>query len=880
MRRGLALLVALAALLSGSPSWAATHAQTLDRGWQLRLAPNDAHAARHPAAARWLSATVPGTVQTDLIAAGLTPDPYLGRNEAAIQWVGLADWQYRLRFRVDPSVQQRRHVDLVLDGLDTFAEVSLNGHRLLRADNMFRRWRVPAKAWLRDGENTLVVNVHSPIRRVQRWLKKQPYALPGEFDSAFGDEPKGRQSANYVRKAAYQYGWDWGPRIVTEGIWQPVRLEGWDRLRVADLHIAQPSVDADAAQLRAQVTVQTAAAGTVQVRVDALAPDGRRVARAARTLTLTTGRHTVDLPLTIAHPQRWYPAGYGAQPLYRFVAHVREGDGDDHVARRTTGLRRIELRQRKDRWGRSFAFVVNGIPVFAKGANLVPFDSFPPRVTTARMRRLLDDARAAHMNMLRVWGGGYYLPDAFYAMADRRGLLIWQDFMFGGAIPPYDAAFRANVRVEAEQQVRRLRDHPSIALWSGNNEVRTSWETWGDRLTFQRAISAAERTRIDQGMRTLFGRVLRDVVAREDVDVPYWPGSPFSAAGEPANADDSGDTHFWNVWSGDAAPIEDYLDVTPRFLSEYGLQSLPVMVTVRAFAGDGPLDAESPVLRAHQKYDGGNGNRRLLAYVKRNYGAPGDFADLVYLSQAMQAEGIRLAAEHLRASRPRTMGSLYWQLNDVWPGASWSSVDVYGRWKALQFAARRFYAPLLLAALRHHDVTRVTLVSDRLQPTPLRWRWRVMDFRGHVLRSGGGAVMAAPTSATPLARYTDAALLHGADPRTHMVVFELLEGQRTVARNLVFFGKPRTLQLPLPKLTVQWSRDADGAVLRLHTDTLARAVWIDVGDPDAVLSDNAFNLLPGETRIVHVRSAHDLATLERALTLRDLADVMKRDATP
>ena len=872
--------VFLVTALAWLPLQAATRTQTLDRGWQVRLASGDTHAVTHPRAARWQAATVPGTVQTDLRAAGLVADPDIGRNEAAIQWVGLADWRYRLRFRLDPGVRARRHVDLILDGIDTFAEVSLNGHRLLRADNMFRRWRVPVKDRLHAGTNTLVVDVHSPIRRVQSWLEKQPYALPGEFDSAFGDEPKGRQSANYVRKAAYQYGWDWGPRIVTEGIWKPVRLQGWDGLRVDDLHIAQPSVGAASARLRAQLWVQAEAAGTVHARIDALAPDGRRVARIERDLRVRRGGNTLELPFTLAHPRRWYPAGYGAQPLYTFVAHVRDAQGDEQVVRRTTGLRRIELRQRKDGQGRSFAFVVNGVPVFAKGANLVPFDSFPPRVATARMRRLLDDARAAHMNMLRVWGGGYYLPDAFYAMADRRGLLIWQDFMFGGAIPPADAAFRANVRVEAEQQVRRLRDHPSIVLWCGNNEVRTGWETWGDRQAFKRVIPAAERARIDAGMRTLFGTVLREVVAREDADVPYWPGSPFSADGAPANAMDSGDTHFWNVWSGDAAPIEDYLDLTPRFLSEYGLQSLPVMATVRAFAGNGPLDAESPVLRAHQKYDGGNGNRRLLTYVKRNYGAPANFADFVYLSQAMQAEGIRLAAEHLRAARPRTMGSLYWQLNDVWPGASWSSVDVYGRWKALQFAARRFYAPLLLAALRRHGVTRVTLVSDRQRPKALHWRLRVMDFRGHVLRSAGGAVSAPPNSATPLGSYTDVALLHGADPRSHLAVFELRDDERTVARNLVFFGKPRTLQLPQPALSAHWSRTDDGAELRVHAEALARVVWIDVGDPDAKLSDNAFDLLPGETRTVHVRSSHDLATLEHALTLRDLAGAMKQEARP
>ena len=310
-----------------APACASATARILDHGWQVRLAPGDPAAATHPRAAHWLPAHVPGTVQTDLMAVGLVADPNVGTREAAIQWVGLADWQYRLRFHVPPSLRAHRHVVLVFDGLDTFADVRLNGHHVLAADNMFRRWRAPVRRWLHDGDNTLTVTVHSPIRRVQRWLVRQPYALPGEFDSAFGDEPKGRQSANYVRKAAYQYGWDWGPRIVTEGIWQPVRLQAWNGLRLDDLHIAQRHVDAAAARLDAQLTLAADAAGRVHVRIDARGPHGRRVAHVARDLRVAAGTHTVTLPLVIGHPRRWYPAGYGAQPMYTFTARVTDARG-------------------------------------------------------------------------------------------------------------------------------------------------------------------------------------------------------------------------------------------------------------------------------------------------------------------------------------------------------------------------------------------------------------------------------------------------------------------------------------------------------------------------------------------------------------------------
>ncbi|HEV2622790.1 MAG TPA: glycoside hydrolase family 2 protein [Frateuria sp.] len=850
----------------------------LDSGWQLRLAPGDVHAADHPQATRWLAATVPGTVQTDLLAAGLAVDPFLGENEKAIQWVGLSDWVYRTTFTVDTATLARRHVELVFDGLDTFAEVYLNGHRLLDADNMFRRWAAPAKPWLRAGANTLQVRLYSPVRRLQPWLARQPYALPGEFDSAFGDEPKGRQSANYVRKAAYQYGWDWGPRIVTEGIWQDVHLDSWDGLRVTGLHVAQPHVDAQRAQTQVQLAIDADDTATLQLEIDVLGPDGKPVAHRTQPVTLAAGSHRVEVPLAIDHPRRWYPAGYGAQDMYAY--HVQLRGKDDAVlyeATREVGLRSVELRRDQDRWGRGFAFVVNGIPVFAKGANLIPFDSFPTRVTEAQMRNALTSARDANMNMLRVWGGGYYLPDSFYAETDRLGLLVWQDFMFGGAIPPDDPAFVANVRAEAIEQVERLRDHPSLVLWCGNNEVQSSWLSWDDRKAFRKSITPAQDARIQQGMRMLFGDVLRQVVARHDPEVPYWPSSPSTGGDGFATSLDDGDYHYWEVWSGEAKPARAYLDVTPRFQSEYGLQSFPSMRTIRAFAGAGALEEDSPVLRAHQKYDGGNGNARLAMYVEREYGQPKDFPALVYLSQAMQAEGIELAAEHLRASRPRSMGSLYWQLNDVWPAISWSSIDYHGRWKALQYHARRFYAPLLATALREHGTTQVTLVSDRTSPVRARWRLRVLDFAGRLISEQAHDLTLAPLAATPVGSFTDAQLA-GTKPRARFAVVDLLVDGHGVSRSLVFFDAPKALALPLPHIRTHWAPSGDGYTVTLDTDMLARAVWLSFGQLDAQVSDNAFDLLPGEPVSLHVRSDAALDALRSALRVRNLADAMRKGA--
>ncbi|MFT4198926.1 MAG: glycoside hydrolase family 2 TIM barrel-domain containing protein [Pseudoxanthomonas sp.] len=874
-RRLPAAALTLLLLSMPMPGWAAPPStRTLDSGWQLRLMPGQAQAKEHPQVAKWLPAQVPGTVQTDLIAAGVVPDPFLRDNEGLIQWVGLSDWQYRTRFQADAATLAREHVELVFDGLDTLAEVRLNGEKILDAANMFRRWRVDARPLLKRGDNLLEITFRSPVEALRPWLAKQPYGLPGTYDSMFGDEPAGRNSSIYVRKAPYQFGWDWGPRIINAGIWKDVALQAWDAARVDDLHIAQQRVDAGAAQLEAQVTVEAGRSGPLQVDVQVLDPDGREVARLREERTVDAGSNRIDLPLRIAQPRRWFPAGYGAQDRYTFVATLRDAAGDSQQLKRVTGLRSVELRREKDQWGKSMAIVVNGIPVFAKGANLIPLDSFPSRVTEATMRRTLQDARDANMNMLRMWGGGHYQDERFYDIADELGIMIWQDFMFGGGVPPYDVEFRENTRQEAVEQVRRLRDHPSIVLWCGNNEVQVGWENWGDSVKLKQSLDPEERSRIERGMTTLFGSVLREAVKDNSPGTPYWATSPGTDFDGAADQSDDGDMHYWKVWGGPALPVTEYMNVTPRFMSEYGLQSFPDMRTIRAFAQEGDLQPESPVMRAHQKFDKGNGNQRLLLYIRREFGEPKDFESFVYLSQLMQAEGIAIAAEHHRASRPRTMGSLYWQLNDVWPVASWSSVDYYGRWKALHFHARRFYAPELVAALRKDGTTTVSLVSDRTAPLAARWRVRVLGFDGKPLSSRTRPAQLAPLSSTRVATYTDAELLKGADPARTFAVFELLDGERVLSRQSVFFDAAKRLALPQAQVRSEWKADGDGYALTLTSPVLAREAWLSFGDTDVQLSDNAFDLLPGEPLTVHVRSAATLAQLQAALQLRDLASTL------
>ena len=868
----LRLFVMLCFVMAASAVMAAAPDRfVIDKGWSFRLAPGNAQLAAHPEAAAWQAAAVPGTVHSDLFANELIPDPYVGAPEAGLQWIGLADWEYRTRFDAPRNASGAARSDLVFEGLDTFAEVWLNGEKLLDANNAFRTWRVPVQGKLRARDNELRIVLRSPIARLLPQVQAMPHKIAGNYPSPYGDEPKDAMTGNFARKPGYHYGWDWGPRYVTAGIWKPVVLESWDALRIDDLQLRQDRVEEARADIAAIVTIDAVRDGAHEVRLWQTAPGGRRSLAARRRVALRAGANRIELPVRVERPQRWFPAGYGAQPLYRY--EVEAGDAKRSAR---TGLRKVELRRDPDDKGRSFYFAVNGIPVFAKGANSIPFDMFQPRVTRAKLRRVLESARDANMNMVRSWGGGYYESDDFFDLADELGLLVWQDFMFGGGMQPaWDDAFRANVVAEARDQVRRLRNHPSIVLWCGNNEEEIAWKYWGHGKTLQEA-DPAFADKVWKGYVQLFGTDLREVVAEEGGGIGYWSSSPGDDLAEVANTPASGDMHYWEVWGNPAHPVTKYLEITPRFMSEYGLQAWPVQRTIDAFARRSEQGIASPVIEAHQKFLAGKGNERLMKYVKDEFNEPREFAQFAYLSQVAQAEGIELAALHHRASRPFTMGSLYWQLNDVWPGASWSSVDWFGRWKALQFHARRFYAPVAVAALRNaQGVTAVSLLNDRTRPVRGELRLRVMSLDGKLLRDERKPVELAPLSAAKVADYPDADLLGQADPASTVAVFELKPEGEPSSRRVVYFKAAKDLRWPEAGLRAALRADGKGYVLELRAAALARGVWVDFGDLDAEVSDNALTLLPGERLTLRVRSRAGLAALRKALQLRSVSAVSR-----
>jgi len=854
-----------------APACAQLQRQTLDTGWRFRaVASTD-----HPEALVERPATVPGVVQTDLRKNGVIPDPFFGDNEKRLQWIGLTDWEYIDDFEVSAATLRHAHIDLVFEGLDTFADVQLNGRPVLSADNQFRSWRVDARPSLHLGRNTLRILFHSPTNRMTPIVAKLPVLIPGTgyepLDRAKGIYPV----SHYMRKAPYSYGWDWGPKFVTEGIWKPIRLEAWDTARVTGFHVRQDSVTADRAVLEARLDLDSDVSGPARLQLRMTAPDGTHLPTIDTAVTLDLGENHLLTPLRIARPQRWYPNGYGPQSRYRLEATVLRNGVALAAAELKTGLRSVELQRTPDAWGTSFTFAIDGIPIFAKGANFVPLDSFAPDITDARRRALLTAARDAHMNMLRIWGGGFYESDSFYDLCDELGLMVWQDFMFGGAMVPGDSAFQENVRAEAVEQVQRLSDHPSLVLWCGNNEVETAWKHWSDHLAFEASIPPEQRERVWQDYVVMFRDILKSVVQQYGNGVPYWPSSPGSNFDAVPPGRQDGDLHSWSVWSG-GVPYTRYAEEHPRFLSEFGFQSMPDLRTVRAEAG-GDEDLASPALANHERFV--HGYDRMQQYLAANFRPARDFPSFVYLSQIMQAEAIKFGVETMRSRRPETMGTLYWQLDDCWPVASWSSIDYFGRWKALQYYAVRFYAPLLIQAeTTPAEATpakglalNIHIVSDERAPRRALLRIRLMHFDGTAIAERSMPVEVAALASTAVLPID----LGAFDPRTSFAAIALQQQGQVLASNTVYFAKPLELALPAPNIATQIRPMPGGYLVELRSSVLARAVQLDFGDLDAKPDDNFFDLLPHEARRVTVRTSASLAQLQAALQLRSLATAMK-----
>lgn len=799
---------------------------------------------------KWLAGNVPGGVHTDLLALGLIPDPFVGDNEKKVQWVAETDWEYRRIFIPDKTLSKEQHLFLVCDGVDTLAEVWLNGHLLGRADNMFRRWSWEVTRILQPGKNDLHILFRSPLAYIRSRQMEKP--LQGG-----GDLPGGP----YLRKAPYQWGWDWGPKLPPIGVWKEIRLEGYSKARLGEIHIRQYH-QGGRASLSIQTTVQTWGEPRLQVVATLKAPNGKTFVA-----EVEVNDQKASAEIEVPEPQLWWPNGFGEQPLYTLQVELQEREACLDQRSYQVGLRTVELRQQPDQWGESFTFVVNGVPIFAKGADWIPADSFPTRVSAAHLENLLRSARAAHMNMLRVWGGGFYEQECFYELCDRYGLLIWQDFAFACGIYPEDKSFFANVRLEALEEIRRLHHHACLALWCGNNEMEQGWYEWA----WNRPTDPANQ-RLKAAYDRMFHHLLPGLVAAEDPDHPYWPSSASSgiAFADP-NGQQRGDTHYWEVWHG-GKPFSAYRAQYPRFMSEFGFQALPPYRTIQTYASPGDQNLTSYVMEHHQRSREGNG--LMIAQLTNSFRLPKDFQSLVYLSMVQQAEGIRTGVEHWRRHRERVSGTLFWQLNDCWPVASWSSIDYFGRWKALHYAARRFYDPVLLSVEEDGSRMRVFVTND----TPSTWkgelRWSLETVRGERLKGGNASVTVPGLSAAPVSTLDFASRLNEENIRRLVFVCELWQAGKQRARQTLAFVPDKHLELEDPQIRTGLTGSGRQLSIRLQARSLARFVQLELAGADVIFSDNYFDLPAG--RAVRVSCPlpprWSLKQVRRALRVRSYYD--------
>lgn len=811
----------------------------------------------------WSDAKVPGTVHQDLLNHNRIPNPFYGMNEEAVQWVENEDWMYRTSFVVDEQQLSRDAAVLEMDGLDTYADVFLNGALILRSNNMFVGHKIEVKPVLRNGVNQLLVRFRSPVKEVLPQLQTNGFDYP-----ASNDHSPWRTSV-YTRKAPYSYGWDWGIRLATCGIWRPVRLVFSDVARIEDYYVCQDAVTQAKADVDNRLEINNVTSSTVSalLKVDYHYSDSD-MKEIRKQIELRPGANTVSLPVSIENPHLWMPNGWGEPSLYKFTASLSVDGVEIAKQERNVGLRTVRVVMDDDEYGKSFYFVVNGKPMFAKGANFIPDDALLPNVTQERYKRIFEDVKAANMNMLRVWGGGIYEDDEFYDEADRNGILIWQDFMFACSSYPHDPLFVGRVESEAEYNIKRLRGHASLAMWCGNNEIYEAMRYWG----WQRKYSAEAFAGMERGYDVLFRGLLPKMVERLDGTRFYMHSSPYEANWGRPNSWKTGDSHNWGTWHG-RKPFESFDTDVPRFMSEYGFQAFPEMKTIRTFAEEKDFELESPVMNAHQKAD--IGNALIRQTMRLYYRVPEKFEDLVYVGLVLQGQGMRHGIEAHRRNRPYCMGSLFWQLNDSWPVVSWSGIDYYGNWKALMYQSKRAFAPILINAIKEGDDLCVYLVSDELQDHDgVRLDVELMDFDGkaHGKWTQDGKLAA---NSSVLFMKKRAGELQGKLSAANSLLHFTLKAKNgaTLADDVFYFAYPKDQKLPEANIETSVRRRGDAIEMTLKTDKLARDIFVEVPVQGVRFTDNFFDLLPGQRKKITITSPEGHSLNDFTFRLHQLGGV-------
>lgn len=762
---------------------------------------------------------IPGTVLSGLLAAGKIKDPFYRTNEDATRALFWKDYVFTRTFDVDEELLAQQHIVLVCEGLDTLAEISINGTFLAKTDNMHRTWKFQAKKLLHPGKNEIQI----VFRSVLRFIEDYPYEAHKKINYIPCGSMKGNQ---LLRKAHSMFGWDWGPQTIDAGIFRDIYLQGYSHARIEDIRIHQQH--AKNVSVQTSITLSESVPG--QKLCVELSEDGADKPLQTK-LCKTNADGVAAVDFVIENPKLWWPNDYGDQPLYIVRTTLLDEDGTslESITRRI-GLRTLTISQEKDEWGNEFAFCVNGVKIFTRGGNYIPDDCLYTRITEKKLDYILESCRRAHFNCVRVWGGGYYPSDAFYDLCDEKGLIVWQDLMYACNVYDVTDAFAENCRQETYDNVRRLRHHASLGLWCGNNEIESAWDHWGD---FQKETPYLRADYI-----RLFEEVLPKAVQEADGETFYWHSSP-SSGGCFDNPDDAnrGDTHYWDVWHGQK-PFTDYRKYFFRFCSEFGFQSFPCAKTVNSFTLEDDRNIFSRVMESHQKNDAANG--KMLYYLSENLRYPKDLTHLLYASQVLQGMAIKYGVDHWRRNRGRCMGTLYWQINDDWPAPSWSSIDYFGRWKALHYMAQKFYAPHAVSMTLEDHRCHVYFSNESFETTEYSLTLSIHDLSGNVLetyetKGNSPAFSAIETAVVDICSWEDQkddvfleAVIHTKDQK--------------VLKDVETLVPYKYLNLKNPVISTEAEETNDAFILHISSDCFAPFVALDFDDADVIFSDNFFHL--------------------------------------
>lgn len=761
-------------------------------------------------------ATIPGTVHTDLFENQLIPDPFFGANEKQLQWIENKNWEYETTFSLSEKEISNENIELEFEGLDTYATVYLNGKIVLEADNMFRKWIISAKNHLKKGKNHLKIVFQSAVQKGKEEAEKLSYTLP-------------EKERVFVRKAQYQFGWDWGPRFVTAGIWKKVQLKFWDSATIENIKYSQVELNDQKAILEFTTEIRVSEVKTIQLKIN----------EKSETFHLKKGTNKVKMQYEILNPKRWWCNGLGSSHQYEFHFSLEQSRKIIDNKELKIGLRTIELVQDKDEFGTSFYFKLNGKPVFMKGANYIPQDSFIPKQTPSSYYELVQNARKVNMNMLRVWGGGVYADDEFYNACDANGILVWQDFMFACAMYPGDEQFVENVKQEVIDNVNRLQNHPSIALWCGNNENDEGWHNWGWQKQFN--YSQADSTKIWNNYKKVFHEVIPqtlDSLLSKEKNL-YWPSSPSIGWGKKESLT-QGDSHYWGVWWG-KEPFEIYKKKVGRFMSEYGFQGMPNLEILKKVLTKEDLNFTSVAFKNHQKHP--IGFETINDYMARDFPVPSSLEKYNYVSQLLQAYGMKIAIEAHRLAKPYCMGSLYWQLNDCWPVTSWSTLDYYGNWKAAHYQLKESFAPILLAVTENADGLSIIGSNDNMEVKEGIVTAKLIDFSGKELWTASKECTLDVEKNTTCMQISNADLPKFKKEKT-VLILEFNNNQKKAVTHH-YFVKPKELQLE--KSTIELKIVGE-TLIELKTNTLAKNVYLQANG--AFFEENYFDLIPGIPKII------------------------------